>query len=1061
MHDCFFLFTQNYYCNSCKKKFTLTSPKVFAQLPLEIQDQFPAILTKRSAITKEMVRELSMMVDSSVGPGPVARIIRERHAIRHDLKKRTYFRCVSSRIQSDKIQPKLFGINYYPSENRKKIPLFSMFDDPLGYAGFTPSAPFVLQMLLKDVMMKRKFYDMEVQRRPGCVLKIDHSFKVVSHMKQLNGKKLFEALHTVVNEYEEIRSQQLVQSTSHDQLREPLMALYKTLQLHGRELVKLVYTDVCDKDRPFLLEIWPSLLEKSRDFPMLELPEGWDVHYCRDIATAAIHAHGITAYMESLAEDEVVPMGLDCEWKTTDTRGAIALLQLALPNKKIYLFHISRIGWKRLEHHLSPILASSKFLKVGKRVAVDAAYLTEDYGVTVLPVKDVNDICFEKGLVDKKNVSLQHLCRLLLNVDLDKSDKVRTGNWENALGEEQIKYAAHDAYASLAVYQAAAAAESTPFRSPLVYEDLPVDEVASASTQELFEDYEDTRVKLDPYHMFKRPEVPRQHPFQYVFVQAFRDAVMVISEEDKAKVAKVAQEHLNCTFETLLNNRPDWVFRRVRRAIPRPAVLRARIEQLRDEFKKPKYVDPETNKPLLSKDALKQIELILDHVDKGCISDPKGLKLYYELKTDKYGLMTYRCIRGTNSVEGGVHQKLSMKFEPWNAGPQIADAVLAILRHRHNIRASQRNRALFPNVGHYEHYILDDIQELTTFIYGEKLFTWWDRSSVHPESEEVFGVVPCIPKSQQVEVLDSDIIGYSPTMKFLSKAQKSIVPYGPVNSIAERRLYAWSIGNYLGSTLNSVNWDKMAEDWNAGKLTINGGPCVPNVKEEILSKISFHLRSHFGDHLRAITRRQLIKSNYPTLNSLMETLKSVPDDLTFLEPASPEALRHPESVREALRQEEILDSVIRQAEEFALNLAQQPVPSQRQPVTAPVLVPNTAATSVTVDIPTLLGAMTQFAAIQQQQHQHQVVRNPNTYRLIAPMPVAETNASSSTAIVAVQRPKRRPPTCAADGCKDRINCGGRYNRDNCPVWKAKKEAAEKAAQNATENSTESTNSESN
>jgi hypothetical protein len=73
--------------------------------------------------------------------------------------------------------------------------------------------------------------------------------------------------------------------------------------------------------------------------------------------------------------------------------------------------------------------------------------------------------------------------------------------------------------------------------------------------------------------------------------------------------------------------------------------------------------------------------------------------MYYQMKVDKNGLPKYRCVRGTNSVEGSIHQKIVQQFGAFNASPQLADALLAEFRHRHNERCSIRNRTNHPNIG--------------------------------------------------------------------------------------------------------------------------------------------------------------------------------------------------------------------------------------------------------------------------------------------------------------------------------------------------------------------------
>jgi hypothetical protein len=51
---------------------------------------------------------------------------------------------------------------------------------------------------------------------------------------------------------------------------------------------------------------------------------------------------------------------------------------------------------------------------------------------------------------------------------------------------------------------------------------------------------------------------------------------------------------------------------------------------------------------------LEKAQGVLHDVKKGWISDPSAIPLYTVNGCDKNGLPPFHCIRGTNSVEGGV-----------------------------------------------------------------------------------------------------------------------------------------------------------------------------------------------------------------------------------------------------------------------------------------------------------------------------------------------------------------------------------------------------------------------
>jgi hypothetical protein len=59
------------------------------------------------------------------------------------------------------------------------------------------------------------------------------------------------------------------------------------------------------------------------------------------------------------------------------------------------------------------------------------------------------------------------------------------------------------------------------------------------------------------------------------------------------------------------------------------------------------------------------------------LSNPIGISLKYKIKEDKFKLPIYKCVCGTDSVEGGIHISIIRKFELVNAYPDLAECALA------------------------------------------------------------------------------------------------------------------------------------------------------------------------------------------------------------------------------------------------------------------------------------------------------------------------------------------------------------------------------------------------
>lgn len=97
---------------------------------------------------------------------------------------------------------------------------------------------------------------------------------------------------------------------------------------------------------------------------------------------------------------------------------------------------------------------------MGKHIGGDKARLKAAYGVTTEGTLELGRLASDRQLVTDAGLGLAALVRTLLNSTLSKEDSVRLSDWSVTLGQEQHKYAALDAYASLAVYKAIVAAGS-------------------------------------------------------------------------------------------------------------------------------------------------------------------------------------------------------------------------------------------------------------------------------------------------------------------------------------------------------------------------------------------------------------------------------------------------------------------------------------------------------------------------------------------------------------------------------------------------------------------------
>ena len=194
-----------------------------------------------------------------------------------------------------------------------------------------------------------------------------------------------------------------------------------------------------------------------------------------------------------------------------------------------------------------------------------------------------------------------------------------------------------------------------------------------------------SRVLKDIFHVFQMISISKTHGLRVKFSQALRDAIFLPNPEDKQQIESyLARQSPPLTFEQKLQKNPSFIKKHCKHIVPPPEQLFNVVSALFRDYGPLK--DAQTGIPLFNAQAWKTVKNILELIKKGYISDPPGVPLYYIIGVcNKTNLPIYRCWRGTNFTEGGVHRPIRHSLPRGGVSPRHTLARLLDFIFHHNM----------------------------------------------------------------------------------------------------------------------------------------------------------------------------------------------------------------------------------------------------------------------------------------------------------------------------------------------------------------------------------------
>ncbi|KAG0702960.1 hypothetical protein DFH29DRAFT_998915 [Suillus ampliporus] len=198
-------------------------------------------------------------------------------------------------------------------------------------------------------------------------------------------------------------------------------------------------------------------------------------------------------------------------------------------------------------------------------------------------------------------------------------------------------------------------------------------------------------------------------------------------------------------YHAKLISKPEWILTRVRCYVPPREILFSHVAAVVKTYGPLK--DATTGQLLFNDKAWEVTKNILEHIRNGYYSDPPDIPLYFEIGKDKDGLILYRCCRGTNDVENGVHQNLIRRFTLFNVSPRRTVNMIQEYTICHNMQVGTLNRSGLRYIGHFDVPLKNrvaSLREHTSHAFRQDFDSHsggWVNGDNYEEMKEPFGIL--------------------------------------------------------------------------------------------------------------------------------------------------------------------------------------------------------------------------------------------------------------------------------------------------------------------------------
>ncbi|KAJ6546579.1 hypothetical protein B0H10DRAFT_2243560 [Mycena sp. CBHHK59/15] len=652
LHQCFYIIGYRYRCPTCfnpksgKSMITFRSwdSRILKKLPRALAAAFPPMLTHRSGISENLLMFMHSCFQCGMGSKQFSDALRVRHLERYDKLRLSYLSTLAKlakhiakvngeqifiallTITNEKGEIRVCNLVATKSHSQFVLSLNRMRESLMHYGHDQP------QIFYTDNMTDKAFLE-------GCFSSLRESVITIEKYSHLHALEICES---AINEV----CRAILQDLSEDEFDGDKLVLFVdsewNVEISDRGYVTgrgaTAILQITYKDQIYVIQIGqmlagnglPVQLKKKLLNPQI-LKVGRAVSgtlkYLQETCQSTDPFVGAID-LAQLAKDRLVmpsaKVGLaDLAWDNE-----LSEAQIRYASLDVYACHPVPLGTPVLLFH------DNRTRLIARRTILSLEGSYEDINLTrTRCVIDVTEVVVPAAVITT------HKC-MALGESGPPPFKASTSNLPPLASPDNVDN--EPGFGVLLSQEF----ESTGFHDPNALRDHESDpESQREGSQVLAEALHDwgvwktvirSRVIKDAFHIFNM-----------FYISVVHDAT------DKTRIVAWGRTQSPVKhWDDILRSSPQWLWRRSKRIIPPPEELYPLVAKVFGIFGHLK--DTKTGLPLFNSAAWAVAKNVLKLIQKGFLSDPPGISLYYLVGYDKNGLPLYRGIRRYHNDDSGA-----------------------------------------------------------------------------------------------------------------------------------------------------------------------------------------------------------------------------------------------------------------------------------------------------------------------------------------------------------------------------------------------------------------------